>query len=109
MEALRTNSRIEKQIHIWELAAKILPTAAIGIIVILWWIEPITALDYFLCVVSISLCIVTVTWWWWIMHMVRKVNILMENSIKSFDQIGKEIKSIKADLRKQRNDGDRKR
>ena len=109
MEALRTNSRIEKQIHIWELAAKILPTASIGIIIILWWIEPETALDYFLGAVSVSLCIVTVTWWWWIMHMVRKVNHLMDKSIQAFEEIGKEIKSIKADLRKQKDDGDRER
>jgi cell shape-determining protein MreC len=82
----------------WLWAARVLPLLALFILALLYLFPDPNALQIFWCSVLVITMGSAISWWWWIMDTVKKFFTLIENQIQKFDEVKKEIKSVKEDL-----------
>jgi len=102
METVRTDSKLNNQITIWELLARVAPVLALFVVTVCWFIDLTTTVEYFLIAISIGFAFVAISWWWWIMIVIKTINTTMQASLDRFEEIGKELKDLRKDLHDKR-------
>lgn len=93
---------LEKQVNLWVWLGRIAPLTSLLAIVLELTLDLTGWLDYLLIATAVSFGTVAFVWWWWVIYAVKDLNKLLDKQTAKFDHIIREIKSVKAELRKQR-------
>jgi hypothetical protein len=100
METFRTNSKLDNQINIWSMSARVLPVLAILMAAILYLVDVNTYTQMFFIGVAIMFLAVSITWWWWVMYAIKDIHKNINISISQFDNIRKDINQLRKDIKK---------
>lgn len=100
MEAFRTNSKLENQVNIWSMSARVLPVLTILVAAILYLVDVNTYTQMFFMCVAIMFLAVSITWWWWVMYAIKDIHKNINISISQFDNIRKDINQLRKDIKK---------
>lgn len=99
METIRSNSKLNKQITFWELAARVLPLLALFTVTVLWFVDLQSPIQYIFLAISISFAFIAMSWWWWVMFVIKSINHSMDVSLSKFEEITQDLKELKKDLK----------
>ena len=100
METFRTNSKLDNQINIWSMSARVLPVLAILMAAIFYFVDVNTYTQMFFMGVAIMFLAVSITWWWWVMYAIKDIHKNINISISQFDNIRKDINQLRKDIKK---------
>jgi hypothetical protein len=100
MEAFRTNSKLENQVNIWSMSARVLPVLSILMAAILYLVDVNTYTKMFFMGVAGMFLAVSITWWWWVMYAIRDIHKNINISIQEFTNIREDIKNLREDIKK---------
>ena len=100
METFRTNSKLENQVNIWSMSARVLPVLTILVAAILYLVDVNTYTQMFFMCVAIMFLAVSITWWWWVMYAIKDIHKNINISISQFDNIRKDINQLRKDIKK---------
>ena len=100
MEIFRKYFSIKKSVGIWEWLGRVAPLTALMILCIVLAFDFTSWIDYFVSAISLLFAITAFTWWWWVIYAVKELNQLLSTTTERFDQVIKDIRSLKEDFRK---------
>lgn len=99
----RKRFSIARQVDVWSWVGKVAPLTALTVLCLVVFFDFETLTDYFIGFVALSFAVIAFTWWWWVIYAVKDLNELLQKTTERFDAVIKEIKSLKTDLRKDKN------
>lgn len=99
--------KTEKEVTAWSIAGRTMPFIALaGFIACVFFAQewiPVYAVTVIVIWVAVS-----VAWWWWALHKILRVTRMMLSSQHNFEEVKKEIRSIKDDMgNRQRRESDK--
>lgn len=107
MEIIRKHIKLKKrklknQIKFWEKMGKIGPAFLLILILFLLFTQE-NSQDWLLLSVAGMLSVVAVIWWWWVINSVNNIYDTMQRSMKKFEKIILEIKQIRTQYKKNKD------
>lgn len=102
MEIIRKYIKLDldKQVTLWSWLGRIVPILALLVIGILLFFDVDTWIETVLVFLAVSFSITAFTWWWWVIYAVRNIFGMLNNANKRFDQVLREIKTLRIETKK---------
>lgn len=90
---------IEHQVKLWAWLGKVAPLTALTFLCLIVFFEFNTYAEYLIGAVALAFAVVAFTWWWWVIYAVRDLNSMLTQTTEKFDEVIKEIKKLKKDIK----------
>lgn len=95
----------KKVLNFWYWAGRVLPLAALALLMIELVFDLDSFLEYTMCAIAISFGVFAFTWWWWVLDTVRGLYGMLNTAQEKFSEVINELREIKEQV----NDSNRKR
>ena len=99
----RIEEKIKKQVELWDIYAKVIPTAFLTITGVLLLFNTITFAQAFWWGVG-SFAVTAVTWWFWTLFTIKSLINTLQRASNNLYEVHVEFSRIKKELRKVKND-----
>ena len=96
---MRLGKKIQNQVTHWRLYAKVLPLGFLALLFLLYTIGWTSIIQKILVCGGTIMFSSAVIWWYWVLQKVYVFAGTLDNTVKSIDKIGNEIKDIKKEIR----------
>lgn len=91
---------LHKHVKAWSWIGKVAPLSALFAVLLVLIFDFDTVGDWIIGSIAFSFGVVAFTWWWWVIYAVKELNKLLTTTTERFEQVMKDIKDLKTDLRK---------
>jgi hypothetical protein len=89
---------IIKQIHAWDLYAKVTP--AIGFVaLIVFWVSNLFSLDFLFYASLAVITVSSVVWWFWAIYTILYLISILKRTEADLEEVSQEMKKIKEDVK----------
>lgn len=91
--------KLEDQVTWWHRAGRILPLVALVILGLVLVADLDGWISYTVAGIAIMFATAAFSWWFWVIGAIKKIYQMLDRAQQGFDNILKELKSIKSDLK----------
>ena len=94
------DNKLNRQVKTWSWIGKVAPLSTLLAVVLILVFDFQGALEWTIGSIAVAFGVVAFTWWWWVIYAVKELNQLLSTTTERFDQVIKDIRSLKEDFRK---------
>ena len=98
MDKEKFNLKTTNEVKWWAYLGWTLPFIALGLLIFLDFFELSVWYDYARLIVIVSFFAISVFWWWWAIFKIKILADLLLKIADQFDDVKKNIQSIKKDI-----------
>ena len=103
MEKFRKHFKLRKSVKYWVWLGRLAPLTALVMLLIATTFEMTTFTSWVVLGICILFAITAFTLWWWVMFAVKDIFNLLQDANKRFAEVIKELKQIKKDYSKRKD------
>ena len=99
---MNKNTQIERQVHRWDIYAKVAPTTFL-VIGGIFFAVGITSFDTLFNIGMILFAFTAVTWWFWTIITVKYIIRTMSSATSNLQEVKQDLKDIRKTLEEEQN------